>query len=53
MKYLSVILMLYFLHAGMYGQDGEGYDELIQAGENRIAERDYYGAIDEFNRAGL
>lgn len=53
MKYLGTILMLIFLHAGIRAQDGEDYDQLIQAGENRISQRDYYGAIDEFNKAIL
>lgn len=51
MKYLSTFFIFFTLFINASGQETGNYDDLIQAGENRISQRDYYGAIDEFNEA--
>ena len=51
MKYLKAFFIFFSLFINATGQDAGIYDDLVQAGENQISQRDYYGAIDQFNEA--
>lgn len=51
MKYLSVIFLFSCCIISGMAQGNSTYEDFVQSGENRISQRDYYGAMDAFNEA--